>query len=151
MTEQATVLQADEQFATVRVTRNSACGSCGRCGMTENQKYVDIYAANDVGAKKGDVVKVSLAEASASGLALVGYILPLVPALTLLFVSLGLAWKEWLSLLLFFVGYAVGFAVVAVVDKIKHHKWTKHARVVEIVSQQENSQKEVVKEVSDNE
>lgn len=150
MTEQATVVRVDGEFATVRIGRNSACASCGRCGMTDSQKYVDIYAANHVGAKVGDVVCVSLSEASATGLALVGYILPLVPALILMFVSLGLGWADWLSLVLFFVGYATGFCAVALVDKLKRHKWTKQAEIVEIVSGTETTVPDQT-EVNDNE
>ena len=100
MTEFGTVLDVKGEFATVRIGRNSACASCGKCGMTEGQKHVDFFAANDVGAAVGDTVEVALPETSATKLALVGYILPLVPALSLLFVSLALGWAEWLALLL---------------------------------------------------
>lgn len=133
MTEFGTVLDVKGEFATVRIGRNSACASCGKCGMTEGQKHVDFFAANDVGAAVGDTVEVALPETSATKLALVGYILPLVPALSLLFVSLALGWAEWLALLLFAVGLAVGFVAVALLDSAKKHKWTKQAHIVSVV------------------
>lgn len=133
MTEFGTVLDVKGEFATVRIGRNSACASCGKCGMTEGQKHVDFFAANDVGAAVGDTVEVALPETSATKLALVGYILPLVPALALLFVSLALGWAEWLALLLFAVGLAVGFVAVALLDSAKKHKWTKQAHIVSVV------------------
>lgn len=133
MTESGTVLDVKGEFATVRIGRNSACASCGKCGMTEGQKHVDFFAANDVGAAVGDTVEVALPETSATKLALVGYILPLVPALSLLFVSLALGWAEWLALLLFAVGLAVGFVAVALLDSAKKHKWTKQAHIVSVV------------------
>ena len=119
MTKFGTVLDVKGEFATVRIGRNSACASCGKCGMTEGQKHVDFFAANDVGAAVGDTVEVALPETSATKLAVVGYILPLVPALSLLFVSLALGWAEWLALLLFAVGLAVGFVAVALLDSAK--------------------------------
>ena len=109
MTEFGTVLDVKGEFATVRIGRNSACASCGKCGMTEGQKHVDFFAANDVGAAVGDTVEVALPETSATKLALVGYILPLVPALSLLFVA------------------------VALLDSAKKHKWTKQAHIVSVV------------------
>ena len=133
MTEFGTVLDVKGEFATVRIGRNSACASCGKCGMTEGQKHVDFFAANDVGAAVGDTVEVALPETSATKLALVGYILPLVPALSLLFVSLALGWAEWLALLLFAVGLAVGFVAVALLDSAKKHKWTKQVHIVSVV------------------
>lgn len=133
MTEFGTVLDVKGEFATVRIGRNSACASCGKCGMTEGQKHVDFFAANDVGAAVGDTVEVTLPETSATKLALVGYIMPLVPALALLFVSLALGWAEWLALLLFAVGLAVGFVAVALLDSAKKHKWTKQAHIVSVV------------------
>ena len=55
------------------------------------------------------------------------------PALSLLFVSLALGWAEWLALLLFAVGLAVGFVAVALLDSAKKHKWTKQAHIVSVV------------------
>ena len=60
MTEFGTVLDVNGEFATVRIGRNSACASCGKCGMTEGQKHVDFFAANDVGAAVGDTVEVAM-------------------------------------------------------------------------------------------
>lgn len=134
MTEQGAVIAVDGDFATVRIGRNSACASCGKCGMTEGQKYVDFFAANSVGAKVGDTVQVTLPQANATLLALVGYILPLLPALVLLFVAIALGWGELVAVLMFFVGYAVGFSVVALIDKAKKRKWTKQAVVTTILN-----------------
>ena len=65
----------------VRIGRNSACASCGKCGMTENQKHVDFYVKNTLDAQVGDRVELDIPEANSARLALVAYFLPLVPAL----------------------------------------------------------------------
>ena len=123
MTEQGVVLSVNDKFAKVRVGRNSACASCGKCGMTEKQKHVDFFASNEVGASVGDTVTLDIPETNSARLALVAYCIPLIPALGLLFLSIGLKWADWLAAILFFAGLAVGFAAVAIIDKVRKHKW----------------------------
>ena len=133
MIEQGVVLSVKDKFAKVRVGRNSACASCGKCGMTEKQKHVDFFASNEVGAVEGDTVSLEIPETNSAKLALVAYCLPLIPALGMLFLSIGLKWADWLSAILFFAGLAVGFAVVAVIDKIRKHKWMETPVIKEVV------------------
>ena len=135
MTEQGVVLSVKKEFAKVRVGRNSACGACGKCGMTEKQKHVDFYATNEVGAVVGDMVSIQIPETNSAKLALVGYFIPLVPALALMFVSIALKWADWLSAVLFFAGLAIGFAVVALIDKFRKHKWMETPQILEVVRQ----------------
>lgn len=135
MIERGFILKNKGNFAEVRIERNSACGSCGKCGMTESQKHVDFYVENTLNAQVNDIVEIDIPEANSAKLAFVGYILPLIPALILLFVSIGLKWKDWLSILLFFVGLAVGFAVVALIDKLRKRKWACAPTMKNIVSQ----------------
>ena len=134
MTEYGQVIAVDGDFATVRIGRNSACGSCGKCGMTEQQKHVDFFAANTVKAAVGDHVEIQLPDVNTTKLAFVGYILPLLPALAVMFAVLLSGLKDWLAILLFFVGYAVGFVAVALLDKAKKHKWTEQATIVCVVN-----------------
>lgn len=134
MTERGYVIKCKDKFAQVRIERNSACGSCGKCGMTEKQKRVDFYVENTLNAKPCDLVEIDIPEANTAGLAFVGYILPLVPALILLFVSLALKWQEWLAILLFFVGLAVGFVSVALIDKFRKHKWAQSPTLKTIIT-----------------
>lgn len=151
MIEQGVVLSVEDKFAKVRVGRNSACASCGKCGMTENQKHVDFYANNDLGAEKGDVVMLDIAETNSARLALVAYFIPLVPALILLFVALALQWNEWIAVGLFFVGLAVGFAIVALIDKLRKHKWMDTPVIKEIIHKFAVEQTNTKKETTNNE
>jgi sigma-E factor negative regulatory protein RseC len=134
MTEFGTVIKLKGEFAQVRIGRNSACGSCGKCGMTENQKYVDFYTQNTLEAKVGDQVELEIHDTNTSQLALVGYILPLIPALILLFVALTFLNELWATLL-FFVGYALGFIIVGLIDKAKKHKWMASPTMIQIIKQ----------------
>ena len=140
MTEQGVVLSVNDKFAKVRVGRNSACASCGKCGMTEKQKHVDFFASNDIGAVEGDTVTLEIPETNSAKLALVAYFLPLIPALALLFVAIGLQWADWLAAILFFAGLAVGFAVVAIIDKLRKHKWMETPTILAVVGRKTTEQ-----------
>ena len=142
MTEQGVVLSVNEKFAKVRVGRNSACASCGKCGMTENQKHVDFFASNEVGAGVGDVVTLDIPETNSARLALVAYCIPLIPALVLFFVAITLNWAIWLAAVLFTAGLVVGFAVVAVIDRIRKHKWMETPIITAVVSTSNAEQSE---------
>ena len=133
MTEQGVVLSVKDEFAQVRVGRNSACASCGKCGMTEKQKYVDFYARKDVDVCEGDTVELDIPEGNSAKFALIAYFIPLVPALALLFLALGLKWADWLATILFFVGLAVGFAVLFIIDKARKHKWMESPIITKVV------------------
>ena len=133
MTEQGVVLKVKGEFAQVRVGRNSACASCGKCGMTEKQKHVDFYAANEIGVEVGDTVELDIPEGNSAKIALFAYFVPLAPALALLFLALGLGWGDFWALGLFFAGLVVGFAVVAFIDKARKHKWMATPIITKIV------------------
>ena len=133
MTELGVVLKVKDDFAQVRVGRNSACASCGKCGMTEKQKHVDFYASNAIGATCGDTVELDIPEGNSAKFALIAYFIPLAPALALLFLSLGLKWAEWIAILLFFAGLVVGFAVLAIIDKARKHKWMESPIITRII------------------
>lgn len=139
MLERGVVLKTNGKFAQVRIGRNSACGSCGKCGMTENQKHVDFYVENTLNAQANDVVELDIPEANSAKLAFVAYILPLIPALILLFVSVGLKWADWLSIVLFFAGLAAGFVVVALIDKLHKRKWASSPTMKAIVAPPSNN------------
>lgn len=134
MTEHGTVIESKGKFALVRIERNSACGNCGKCGMTENQKHVDFYVDNELNAKLGDTVELDIPETNTARLAFIGYALPLIPALIFLVVSLVLHWTEWLTVLLFFVGLALGFVAVALIDKKRKHKWAESPKMIKIIN-----------------
>ena len=133
MTELGVVLKVKDNFAQVRVGRNSACAACGKCGMTQKQKHVDFYASNEIGAKDGDTVELDIPEGNTAKLALFAYFVPLLPALALMFMAFGLQWSEWLAVVLFFGGLAVGFAILSIIDRVRRHKWMSTPTITKIV------------------
>ncbi len=133
MTEKALVLKVDKDFVQVRIGRNSACASCGKCGMSEGQKHIDVYAKNNCDAKVGDTVEVEIPEASSAGLALAAYGIPLFPALVIFFVMVFSNLPEWASILGFLGGYAVGFVILAILDKSRKHKWAQSPVATKVV------------------
>lgn len=135
MTEFGTVVECKKNFIQVRIGRNSACASCGKCGMTENQKHVDFFVENTLNARLGDKVEVEIPDASTVSLALVAYVLPLIPALILMFVSMYLKWPEWASLLMFAAGAVVGFGAVIVIDRLRKHKWMQSPTLISVIPQ----------------
>lgn len=135
MTEKGIVVSSkNNNYIQVRIGRNSACAACGKCGMTENQKHVDFFVENTKDAKVGDTVSVEIPDVNAAPLAFVGYILPLIPALALLFCGIALKLPEWASLLMFVGGFAVGFAVVVLIERLRKHKWMQSPVLLEVVA-----------------
>lgn len=139
MTENGVVVQCKNNFACVRIGRNSACAACGKCGMTEKQKHVDFFVENTLNAKVGDTVSVEIPEGNSASLALVAYILPIVPALALMFVGFALNFPAWGALLMFFGGLALGFGAVVLIDKLRKHKWMQSPTMKSIIIAAENN------------
>ena len=150
MTELGVVLKVRDKFAQVRVGRNSACASCGKCGMTQKQKHVDFYASNEVGVQVGDTVELDIPEGNSAKLALFAYFLPLLPALTLLFMALWLKWGDFWAIGLFFAGLVVGFVMIALVDRARKHKWMTTPTIVKIVHKNSSGAAEDQAETAEN-
>ena len=69
------------------------------------------------------MVEVDIPESNAARLVLVAYILPLVHAFALMFVAFALNWNELVALLMFVGGLVVGYALLVVIDRLRHRKW----------------------------
>ena len=138
MKEYGTVVKLNGEFAKVRIGRNSACASCGKCGMTEKQKFVDFYTKNTLDVKVGDQVELEIHDTNTSKLAFIGYILPLIPALVLMFIALAFLNELWATLL-FFVGLVGGFVLVGAIDKAKKRKWMSSPTMIKIINQNTNT------------
>lgn len=140
MTENGTVVECKGNFALVRIGRNSACASCGKCGMTESQEYVDFLVENTLSAQKGEVVSVEIPEGNSVKLAFVAYVLPIIPAILMLVLGVCLGLKEWISALMFLGGLTIGFGFVVMLDRIRKHKWAQAPTMLKVVCKTNNEQ-----------
>ena len=127
MTEQGVVTKVRAGRATVEFDRKSACDSCHMCAVTKGGMKVKIVIANDLDARVGDVVNVSMGERFVLTAALIVYIIPLVLVGSLL--------SELAQVLLALGGLAVGFLVAFLLDRFVIRKKKGFApRMTEIVS-----------------
>lgn len=133
VTERGVVTKCVNGFVQVRIGRNSACASCGKCGMTENQKYVDFWAENTQSVGVGDVVEIFIPDRNAASLAMVAYGIPILPSLGMLFCGIALDLPVWASMLMFFGGFAVGFGIVVLIDKLRKHKWMQSPKILSVI------------------
>lgn len=118
MKETAEVIAVKGNYITVRVSRHSACEGCSAmCGLSKNNKYVDIELLNSVQAKIGDKVSVSFDGGSATKISVVVYLIPLVFGILAFVVAYLLTAPEWAQLVSFLGGCVLAFVGVAIYDK----------------------------------
>lgn len=73
------VLNTEDKYANISVQRPSGCGdNCGSCSANCDSSKIVINLKNDIGAKKGDLVKIKSSSRKVYRYALVIYLIPLV-------------------------------------------------------------------------
>ncbi|MDY5677895.1 MAG: SoxR reducing system RseC family protein [Eubacteriales bacterium] len=145
MQETGKIIKVKRGQAVVRVDRKSACGSCGACAMKPSQMHVDISLPNTLGAKVDDVVLVDITGGSVAKMSIVAYLIPIIFAVALLVVFCLIGLPEWVAVVGFFGGLAVGFGVVALFDKLVFSKSENQPRMLKIITDtdiQEEKEKE---------
>ncbi|MBT3318842.1 MAG: SoxR reducing system RseC family protein [Clostridia bacterium] len=78
MTEYGLVVKTENQTAFVRFIRSSACGKCKACGMLSTQNEIIVEVPNDIGARVGEYVQVSIVMKKAIKASAIAYMFPLV-------------------------------------------------------------------------
>jgi sigma-E factor negative regulatory protein RseC len=86
MEETGTVLKVVGNEATVRFERTEACKKCGACKLGQDGEML-LHVSNDIGAKAGDHISVSLKESDLFTASLLAYGLPLAGLLGGLFLG----------------------------------------------------------------
>ena len=79
--EEGVIEKASKRKALVRIQPSSACASCesrGTCDVTSDKKRMMIEVSNDLQAKIGDRVQISMPEGSLLTLSFLVYFLPIV-------------------------------------------------------------------------
>ncbi len=117
MRERALVTEVKDNYLKARIERHSACDSCGMCGLSKENKYVEIELINTVSAKTGDVITVEIKNQSTTKVTTIIYFLPMLLGFIFLLVAYLLSLPEWVQSLSFLGGIALTFTVLAIIDK----------------------------------
>ena len=65
MEKNGVVTAADNENATVTVTRDSACGeNCAACGLCGNMREMTVNIKNTIGLREGDRVRLSSSDSA---------------------------------------------------------------------------------------
>jgi len=92
MNEQGKVIRTEGNIAVVEIEKSVACGYCHACEGSAESKNT-LKAVNDIGAKKGDKVQLTVSESRMVFLAFLLYILPLFVFVLAYLIGDGLARK----------------------------------------------------------
>ena len=133
MEEHGIVVAIENQRAVVRVEGSDGCHSCGCKGfcMIAGDGSVQIHADNLLGAKKGDLVTVTLGEGrKIAGTAIV-FLTPILGMFLGLFYGMSKG-DSTAGVVGAIVGLAVGFAVLYIADRLFAHRKTFRPRVTAI-------------------
>lgn len=82
MNQQGYIVEiVDSVTAKLKLKRNSACASCGKCVTTSEEKDIIVEVDNTIGAKVGDRVEVNMETVNVLKAAFIAYTIPLVALL----------------------------------------------------------------------
>ncbi len=113
--EEGLVLEASNRKALVRIQQSSACASCGSrdsCDISSGNNMT-IEVSNDLKAKIGDRVRISLPESSLLKLCLLVYLLPVIALVAGACVGAELA--KWLNMDSTLTSVIAGCSAMAIV------------------------------------
>ncbi|SHJ87280.1 SoxR reducing system RseC family protein [Tepidibacter formicigenes] len=77
MRQTGVIIDKNENMATLKMQRHSACASCGACEMGDESKDITIDALNKVNAQVGDFVEVDIETTNVLKAAAIAYVIPL--------------------------------------------------------------------------
>lgn len=135
------VMKTSDDQAFIKIARNTACESCGACHCDEKVLNLEVTAINNVGAKEGDQVELSMENVNFFRASFFLYGIPLITLLVGIFAGLaifeniGLAFADlWsIGLGIMFMGitymilrhnkerFAENKRYMSVITKVLHH------------------------------
>lgn len=117
MVEIGEVIKTEKGNATVSFERKTACDKCGMCAFNKDDMKVKLVLKNDVNAKVGDVVEVSMGDRFVLISAVIVYLIPLVLVGLGILVGTLCNLEDYIQIILAVVGLVLGFVISAFVDK----------------------------------
>ena len=87
------VLEVQEDKATIKVRKHASCKSCGACGFLSKTDVEEVVleAFNPIGAKKGEVVKVTAERRKVLLATLIVYVIPIIALVVAMYIGQQLA------------------------------------------------------------
>lgn len=117
MLEQAKVIKTEGKNAIVRIDKKEQCSNCGLCLFPDNTSFIEIRVANNVNAKKQDVVQVEREGSGKFTGALLVFLVPLMLIGLACLISLTLIKKEIWILFLSLIFIFLWYTILAIIDK----------------------------------
>lgn len=81
MSECGQIVEVKDNIATIKLTRKSACASCGACGMGGHQKDMLLSIPNTLGGEVGDYAELDLSSKQLLKASVIMYVGPLIALL----------------------------------------------------------------------
>lgn len=123
MRESGKVIKEDarKKNVTVEFERKSACEKCGMCMMSKSNMTVSLTLKNNMGAKIGDTVEVSMGDSFVLTSAAIVYIIPLILGGIGLLITRNMS--DWFQLIGIGAGLVGGLIVAVISDrKLRNRK-----------------------------
>lgn len=149
MRQRATVLELNGKNAVISVRRSSMCEGCekkGGCGssctageLLGANKTMTVFASNEIGAEKGDIVEIESESRTVLGYAALIFLFPLVVCALAYSVGSMLGAGEMASMLGAGVGFAAAFLLIIAFDRLKKKKGKPDIRIVKILRDGESA------------
>jgi len=114
ITEIGTVQEIKKIYAIIKVQKSSACAQCSSretCDIADKDAKIEVL--NDLGAKKGDLVELSMPEGTLLKASFLVYLLPVIALLAGAFTGKALADATGINQT--FASLAVGFLLIGIV------------------------------------
>lgn len=139
MVEQGEVIEINKKNAIVSFERKTACDKCGMCAFNKNDMKVKLTLRNNLNAKVGDIVEVSMGDRFVLISAVIVYIIPLILVGAGIGIGIGCNLSELIQIVLAFTGFVLGFVISALIDKKLKKKTNFSPRITKIIEKKENS------------
>lgn len=135
MKEIGVVHKIKGSFATVRFERKTACENCNMCLKPRDERYVELRLKNNLNAKIGDKVEVTMGQKAVLTSSFIVYVMPLIVMAIVLGVTYQL--ELWISLVSSLGSLALSFIGVALIDKLIIRKKANYLPVMTAVRNDE--------------
>ena len=140
LTEQGVIEKVNDQKATVRVRKSPACAHCSSknsCDISDREVLVEV--SNDLQAKVGDLVEISIPEGTVLKLSVFVYLFPIIALMIGAFLGGFIAnslqtKSSWPAILLGMIFFGLVFCVLKIFERKKMSGGAYYPRMTHIVA-----------------